>query len=98
LHSLNSARVLTKSHNGKSINDIQEIKKTIVNFIVIDNKPHLNLQGVKNLIQKSKTFYLVTTNKNHPAFSISNTENMKILFYENKINFEDLFEQLKQKY
>jgi hypothetical protein len=40
----------------------------------------------------------VTTNKNHPAFSISNPENMTILFYENEINFEDLFEQLNQKY
>lgn len=98
IHSLNSAKVLTKSHNGKSINDIQDVKKTVVNFIVIDNKPHLNLQGIKNLIQKSNTFYLVTTNKNHPAFSISNPENMKILFYENEIDFEDLFEQLKQKY
>lgn len=98
LYSLNSARVLTKSHNGKSINDIQEIKKTVVKFIVIDNKADLNLQGVENLIQKSNTFYLVTTNKNHPAFSISNPENMTILFYENEINFEDLFEQLNQKY
>ena len=29
MHSLNSARVLTKSHNGKSINDVQEkLEKT----------------------------------------------------------------------
>lgn len=98
LHSLNSARVLTKSHNGKSINDVQNIQKTIVNFIVIDNKPHLTLQGVKNLVQKSKTFYLVTTNKNHPAFSLSSTENMEIIYYENEIDFSDLFNKFKTEY
>lgn len=98
LHSLNSARVLVKSHNGKNINEVQSITKTPVSYIVIDNKPHLNIQGVKNLIDKSKTFYIVTTNNNHPAFSIENHENLEIIYYENKINFEDLFIKFKEKY
>lgn len=90
--------MLVKSHNGKSINSIQDINKTIVSFIVIDNKPHLDMQGVKNLITKSKMFYLVTTNKRHPVFLMQEVENMKIIYYENKIDFCDLFFQLKDKF
>jgi len=98
LHSLNSARVLTKSHNWKSINEPQEFKRTIVSFILIDRKPHLTTQWVKNLLQKSKTLYIVTNNKNHPAFSLQNEENLEIIYYENDIDFDDLFQKFKQKY
>jgi len=98
LHSLNSARVLTKSHNWKSINEPQNFKKTIVSFILIDRKPHLTTQWVKNLLQKSKTLYIVTNNQNHPAFALQNEENLKIIFYEKNIDFNDLFQKFKQNY
>jgi 2,5-diamino-6-(ribosylamino)-4(3H)-pyrimidinone 5'-phosphate reductase len=98
LHTLNSAKVLVKSHNGKCINEKFEIKKTPINFMVIDNKPHLNAQGVENLLKKSKVFYLITSNKNHPAFSFLNAENLRILYYNNGIDFKDMFTQFKEKY
>jgi 2,5-diamino-6-(ribosylamino)-4(3H)-pyrimidinone 5'-phosphate reductase len=98
LYSLNSARVLTKSHNGKSINDVQEIEKTVVNFIVIDNKPHLTSQWVQNLIKKSDQCYVITTNPNHPAFEFQNMGNMTIIYYETMIDFKDLFTKFKEVY
>lgn len=40
----------------------------------------------------------MTTNKNHPAFSRKNTDNLEIIFYEKEIDFTDLFSILKEKY
>lgn len=92
LHSLNSGRVLSKV----GINKAQAIEKTVVNFIAIDNS-HLTKTGVLNLCKKSNIFYLVTTNKNHPAFNIKES-NIEILYYENEIDFHDMFEKFKNKY
>ena len=93
LYSLNSGKVQAKiGANEKKEN----VEKTPVHFIVIDNKPHLNEQGVDYFIKKSKKFFLITTNKNHPAFK--RKDEVEILYYENKIHFEDLFRQFKEKY
>jgi 2,5-diamino-6-(ribosylamino)-4(3H)-pyrimidinone 5'-phosphate reductase len=74
------------------------VYKTPVNFIVIDNKPHLNSIGVEYFLKLAKIFYLVTNNKNHPAFDYNNEENLCIIYYENEINFVDLFKQFRNKY
>ena len=39
-------------------------------FIIVDNKPHLNEKGVEYLSKWVKKLFLVTTNKDHPAFLI----------------------------
>jgi 2,5-diamino-6-(ribosylamino)-4(3H)-pyrimidinone 5'-phosphate reductase len=65
---------------------------------VVDNKPHLNDIGVNYFIQMSKVFYLVTTNIKHPAFRYGDKDNLKIEYYENKIDFKDLFYKFKTKY
>ncbi|HEX2952607.1 MAG TPA: dihydrofolate reductase family protein [Bacillota bacterium] len=98
LYSLNSARVLVKSNNGVNINEVDGQEKTVVSFIVIDNKPHLNSRGVQNLIQKSKEFFLVTTHSNHPAFQFSDEKNLHILYYKDEIDFANLFRRLKEDY
>jgi 2,5-diamino-6-(ribosylamino)-4(3H)-pyrimidinone 5'-phosphate reductase len=95
LFSMNSGKVMAKV--GANI-EKENIKKSPVSFIIIDNKPHLTDIGVNYFIKLSKIFYLVTNNKNHPAFQYRDAENMEIIFYENEINFTDLFFRLKNKY
>jgi 2,5-diamino-6-(ribosylamino)-4(3H)-pyrimidinone 5'-phosphate reductase len=92
---MNSGKVMAKV--GANIKK-ENVQKTPVSFIIIDNKPHLNDIGVEYFIKMAKTFYLVTTNKNHPIFKYKETENMEILYYEKEIDFIDLFNQLKCKY
>ena len=96
LFSLNSGRVFAKiGFNNKT--DIP--KKLPVTFIVIDNKPHLDENGINYLSQKSKDIILVTTNKDHPAYSVQkNLNNLHIIYFENEIPFEELFEKLKNEY
>lgn len=96
LFSLNSGKVFEKIGFNEKI-DIP--KKTSVNFIVIDNKPHLNSNGIKYLSQKSVKIFLITTNKNHPAFELSKVENnIEVFYYSEKIDFYDMFRRLKQDY
>ncbi len=94
LHSFNTGRVMEKIGMNK---EKDEIKKLPVSFIIVDNKPHLNSLGVSNLLRKCKTLYLITTNKNHPAFKLKD-KNLKIIFYNNTIDFTELFEKLKNEY
>jgi 2,5-diamino-6-(ribosylamino)-4(3H)-pyrimidinone 5'-phosphate reductase len=95
LFSMNSGKVMAKV--GANIKK-ENIEKSPVSFIVIDNKPHLTDIGVNYFIKMSKIFYLVTNNKNHPAFQYRDAENLEIIFYENEIDFSDLFFCLKNKY
>ena len=79
LFSLNTGRVMAKI----GINDKTDIPaKTPVNYIIIDNKPHLTSAGVNYLCKRSNNLYLITTNKEHPAFSFE-VENLHCLLYEN---------------
>lgn len=64
--------------------------------MIIDNK-NLNEKGIANLCDNLKTLYLVTTNKNHPAYSVKK-ENLVIMHYIDRVDFEDMFIQLKRKY
>ncbi len=91
--SLNSGFVMSKMGVNTDNNPIH---CPSVNFVIIDNK-NLNEKGVINLCDNLKTLYLVTTNKEHPAFKV-NKENLVIMCYEQEIDFEDLFIKLKEKY
>lgn len=65
--------------------------------VIIDNKPHLNLNGIKYLTEKFKKIFIITTNKNHLAFEISKEEdNIVTFYYPEKIDFYDMFRKLKQ--
>lgn len=95
LYSLNSGKVLAKIGANKPQ---KNITKTSVSFIIIDNEPHLNKIGVNNFVKKSKRLFIITTNKNHTAFSFKNTNNLEIIYYKKEIDFEDLFKKLKENY
>lgn len=93
LYSLNSGIVLAKVGANKPQKNIIKLP---VSFLIIDNKPHLNKLGVDNFIKKSKKIFIITTNKDHPAFDRKDEENLEIIYYENEIDFVDLFKKLKQ--
>ncbi len=91
--SLNSGFVMSKIGVNTENNPIH---CPSVNFVIIDNK-NLNEKGIANLCDNLKTLYLVTTNKNHPAYSVKK-ENLVIMHYIDRVDFEDMFIQLKRKY
>lgn len=95
LFSLNSGRVQAKMGVNEIVGDV---KKLPVCFILIDNQPHLDLNGVNYFIKRSKKLYLVTTNKDHPAFNRKVADNLEIIFYEDRIDFVDLFKKFKEIY
>lgn len=94
--SLNTGRVMAKI----GINDKKEYHKKIdvVTFVIIDNKPYLNENGIDYLCHWVGKVLLVTTNKKHPAYTIKdNYENLDILYYET-LDLEKLLEDLYSKY
>lgn len=92
LYSLNSGKVQAKVGANKPQKNIVKLP---VSFLIIDNQPHLNEIGIDNFIKKSKKLFIITTNKSHPAFNRQDEENLEIIFYENEIDFVDLFRKLK---
>lgn len=94
--SLNSGRVQAKvGANERSWDKGSDD----VSFVVVDNKPHLDKQGTEYFARRSNHFYLITTNKDHPAFSLQNQyQTMHILFYEQHIDFVDVFHRFKQEF
>ena len=93
--SLNTGKVMAKI----GVNDKKEYHEKIdVNFIIIDNKPHLNEHGIDYLCYWVNKLILVTTNKNHIAHSLKEKySNLEILFYE-ELDLEKMLEDLYNKY
>ena len=94
--SLNTGRVMAKI----GVNDKKEYHKKIdvVTFVIIDNKPYLNKNGIDYLCHWVGKVLLVTTNKKHPAYTIKdNYENLDILYYET-LDLEKILEDLYSKY
>lgn len=93
--SLNTGRVMAKigvnTRKGAPV-------KIPCSFVIVDSKPHLNKNGIEYLTKWVEKLYLVTTNKQHPAYGIKGADNLEIIPYSKKIDFIDLFEQLKIKY
>ncbi len=96
LFSLNTGRVMQKI----GVNErTKEPTKMEASFIIIDSKPHLNEKGVEYLAKWVKTLYLVTTNKEHPAYTVKGSySNIEIIYYENEIDLADLLRKLKSDY
>lgn len=95
LFSLNTGRVMAKI----GVNDrTEKPNKTPCSFIIIDNKPHLNKNGIDYLCKWVNKLYLVTTNKNHIAYILQKEySNLVILSYE-KLDLNVLLEDLSEKY
>lgn len=92
LFSLNTGKVMAKIGTNERTT---MPNKTDVSFIVVDNKPHLNENGIKYFSYLSRNTIIVTTNKNYSNYGYNNVD---ILYYENTIDFNDLFIRLKRDY
>ena len=95
LYSLNSGRVMAKI----GVNERKDSpEKTICSFIIIDRKPHLTENGVSFLCNWVNKLFLVTNNKNHPAFNLKDKfDNLEIIYYD-EIDLTRLMEDLFDKY
>lgn len=93
LWSLNTGRVMAKI----GANHKNPPKKCAASFIIIDNKPHLKLAGVKFMSKFGQRLILVTGNKEHPAYR-AKIKNLEVVEYNSKKGFIKLFEILKKKY
>jgi len=94
-YSLNTGRVMAKI----GVNDKKEYRdKVDVRFVIIDNKPHLNENGIDYLCHWVEKLILVTTNKSHVAYSLkSKYDNLDILYYD-KLDLRVMLEDLYDKY
>ena len=93
--SLNTGKVMAKI----GVNDKKEYgDKVDVTFVIIDNKPHLNENGIDYICHWVGRLLLVTTNKNHIAYSLQEKySNLEILDYE-ILDLKKLLEDLYSKY
>ncbi len=94
-YSLNTGRTMEKI----GVNNKKEYhNKVEVNFIMIDNKPHLNENGIDYICHWVEKLILVTTNKNHIAYSLKDKyDNLDILFYK-ELDLKKLLEDLYSEY
>lgn len=94
-YSLNTGKVMAKI----GVNDRKETPQKIpCRFIIIDNKPHLNENGIEYLCNWVEMLFLVTNNKNHPAYNVKDRlDNLNILYYD-EIDFNNVMEDLKKDY
>ena len=88
LWSFNSGRVQAKM----GVNEKPMPKKSPVSFVLADNT-HLTEHGVRYFSALSDKFVLITSNKNHPAFSVKE-ENVSVI-YQEKSSLSDALELLK---
>ena len=91
LWSLNSGRVQAKI----GVNERKMPQKTPVSFVMIDNT-HLNEHGVRYFCALSKEFVLVTSNANHPAFGVEES-NLHII-HQKELSLKDALSTLKSEY
>ena len=76
LWSFNTGRVQEKM----GLNEKPFPDKTPVSFVLLDNS-HLTEHGLKYFCKKSKEFVLITSNKNHPAYNVKES-NLHIIYQE----------------
>lgn len=94
LFSLNTGRVFAKVGMNEKKDKPTQIPVT---FVIIDNKPHLNEDGINYLSKKAKQILIVTTNQNHTAHKLK-LPNVEVINYQDNIDFVDLFKRLKKDY
>ena len=89
--SLNSGRVQAKI----GVNTKEMPNRAPVSFAIIDNR-HLNENGIRYLCALSKTFVLITSNADHPAFNIEE-DNFHII-YQKELSLTNALTKLKSEY
>ena len=91
LWSLNSGRVQAKI----GANTKGRPEKGPVSFVLIDNK-NLDENGIRYFCALSKKFVLITTNKNHPAFAIK--ESNLFIILQKTLSLKDALFTLKTQF
>ena len=91
LWSLNTGRVQAKM--GVNVKPFPE--KSPVSFVLVDSQ-HLTEHGVRYFCALSQTFVLVTTNDQHPAFSV-NEGNLHIIL-QTELSLSDALSTLKSRF
>ena len=91
LWSFNTGRVQAKM----GVNEKGPPAKTPVSFVLLDNH-HLAESGVRYCCARSNQFVLITSNPEHPAFSVKE-DNLHILFQE-QFSLRSALERLKKQY
>ncbi len=93
--SLNTGRVMAKI----GVNHRKEYhKKVKVNFVIIDNKPHLNENGIDYICNWVEKLILATTNQKHIAYSLTKKYNNLDILYYDELNLTKLLEDLYSQY
>ena len=88
LWAFNTGRVQEKM----GVNEKPFPDKSPVSFVLMDNS-HLTEHGVVYFCRRSQEFVLITSNKEHPAFNVSE-RNLHIIFQE-EISLEHALRELK---
>ena len=91
LWSFNTGRVLSKI----GANELEMPDKTPVSFVIMDNH-HLTEHGIRYLCARSDEAFLITSNKEHPAFAV-NADNLHIIFQEQP-SLSDALVRLKEEF
>ena len=96
LCSLNTGKVMQKI----GINEKTDIpEKNSFKRVIIDRNSDINENGINYLCHLSDSVFLITNNKEHPAFCVKNYyKNLEILYYENEIDLKEILEKLKTQY
>lgn len=76
LWSLNSGRVQAKL----GVNERETPQKGAVSFVLVDNN-HLKVGGVRYFCALAQRLVIITTNKSHPAFEVSE-DNLHIILQD----------------
>ena len=88
LWSFNTGRVQAKM----GVNEKPMPEKTPVSFVLLDNH-HLNEHGIQYFCAKSQDFFLITTNPDHPAYTVRE-KNLHIIQQET-LSLQDALRILK---
>lgn len=94
--SFNTGKVQAKI--GVNTRDLKTVRKSDVDFVIVDNMPHLNAHGTEWFAIRAGVLYIVTNNKNHPAFELQKKyDNIRILYYD-EIDFVDVFRRFSEEF
>lgn len=88
LWSFNTGRVQAKL----GVNQKELPEKTSVSFVLLDNS-HLTSHGIRYFCALAKEFVLITSNKDHPAYSVK-ADDMHII-YQEQLSLSEALARLK---
>ncbi|NTU99042.1 deaminase [Candidatus Falkowbacteria bacterium] len=99
MHFLITGKVMAKKCESLDVNNRKDNPAKIsINCIIVDSK-NLSRHGVEYLLKKFNSLTVVTANREHPAFQLTQKDSkLAVIYYSKKINFINLFNKLKDDY